>query len=68
MSQGEVSKWVVDNVEAMGRELGVSTEGRQVDVRCLYSRLEERKEQEQDEVTLMDGDMGCDIYPLGTCM
>ncbi|KAF8396188.1 hypothetical protein HHK36_017801 [Tetracentron sinense] len=45
MSQGEVSKWVVDNVEAMGRELGVSTEGRQVDVRCLYSRLEERKEQ-----------------------
>ncbi|KAF8395992.1 hypothetical protein HHK36_017603 [Tetracentron sinense] len=44
MSQGEVSKWVVDNVEAMGRELGVSTEGRQVDVRCLYSRLEERKE------------------------
>ncbi|KAF8400546.1 hypothetical protein HHK36_013845 [Tetracentron sinense] len=22
--------------------------------------------QEQDEATLMDGDMGCDIYPLGT--
>ncbi|KAF8389192.1 hypothetical protein HHK36_025885 [Tetracentron sinense] len=24
--------------------------------------------QEQDEGTLMDGDIGCDVYPLGTCM
>ncbi|KAF8405620.1 hypothetical protein HHK36_010527 [Tetracentron sinense] len=47
MSQGEVSGWVVANVEAVGDELGVSTDGRDTEVRSLYWRIEGNQEKDR---------------------
>ncbi|KAF8389468.1 hypothetical protein HHK36_026163 [Tetracentron sinense] len=40
MTPGEVSGWVVANVEAVGVELGVSTDGQDSAVRSLYRQIE----------------------------
>ncbi|KAF8388587.1 hypothetical protein HHK36_027264 [Tetracentron sinense] len=45
LSRGEVSEWVVNHVESVGKELGVSTDGCDSEVRSLYRRLEGRKEE-----------------------
>ncbi|KAF8410656.1 hypothetical protein HHK36_003188 [Tetracentron sinense] len=40
MSKGEVSKWVVHQMETVGKTLGVLSEGHEVEVRSLFRRIE----------------------------
>ncbi|XP_010265661.1 PREDICTED: two-component response regulator ORR23-like isoform X2 [Nelumbo nucifera] len=70
LQNNEIEKSVMDATMKLNLLEQSRSQGEYISNNCgsLEDLVSAMIKRERDEVTLMDGDIGCDVYPLGTCM